>query len=233
MEKRSKRNSDDTNGNAGGAFGSSNRTRMVTTVLVLFIALGLGFQIIARRDDLVPDPTVAKVTDCDRLAAHPSDTQKLSPGVAQPQVNIPAAKQACHAALTASPGDGRVLYQLGRAYFYNEEKDQGIAYFTQSDAAGYAQGQFVLGLIYSQGNGIDPDMCQAGRLWVKAARQRHLYSKIFLVSNWMDGLFADCNLAITPQELDGMVSQAAELADTPEHQDDVTQLRTNWDKRKR
>ncbi len=234
MEKRSKRNSGGTEEGANGpAFGSPKRTRMVTTVLVLFIAMGLGFQIISRRDDLVAEPSVGKVTDCDRLAAHPSDTQKLSPGVTQPQVDIPAAKQACHAALKASPGDGRILYQLGRAYFYNDEKDKGIAYFKQSDAAGYAQGQFVLGLIYSQGNGIEPDMCEAGQLWLKAARQRHLYSKIFLVSNWMDGLFADCNLAITAQELDGMVSQAAELADTAEHQDDVAQLRTNWDKRKR
>ncbi|MBL8642332.1 MAG: sel1 repeat family protein [Rhodospirillaceae bacterium] len=234
MEKRTRHTAGATNGSEskGGFFGG-NRTRMATTVLALLIALGLGFQIIARRDELVTAPTVAKVTDCDRLAAHPSDTQKLSPGVEQPKVDIPAAKKACHAALTASPGDGRILYQLGRSYFYNDEKDQGIAYFKQSDTAGYAQGQFVLGLIYSQGNGIEPDMCEAGRLWVKAARQRHLYSKIFLANNWMDGLFADCALEITEQELDGMVSQAAELADTQNRQDDVAMLRENWDKRKR
>lgn len=206
---------------------------MAMTVLVLFIALGLGAQVILQRDDLIASATSSKVTDCDRLAAHPSDTQKLSPGVEQPKVDIPAAKKACHQALEAAPGDGRILYQLGRGYFYNDEKDQGIAYFRQSDAAGYAQGQFVLGLIYSQGNGVEPDMCQAGQLWLKAAHQRHLYSKVFLASNWMDGLFEGCELPVTDQELDGMVSQAAELADTQNRIDDVGMLRANWAKRKR
>ncbi len=232
MEKRAKRTSSKAAAK-GGALASPKRTRMAMTVFVFFIALALGFQIIARRDELLPEASASKVTECDRLAAHPSDTERLSPGVEQPEVNILAAKKACHDALKSAPGNGRILYQLGRAYFYNDEKDKGIGYFKQSDTAGYAQGQFDLGLVYAQGNGIAPDICQAGALWLKAAHQRHLYSKIVLINNWMQGQFKGCDLPLTEQELDGMVSQAIELANADTEQDDVRQLRRNWDQRKR
>jgi len=206
---------------------------MVTTVFSLFIAVGVAMQLIARKDDEMNAIGVARVTECDRLAAHPSDTQKLSPGVTQPEVNIPVARKACEDALKKAPHDGRILYQLGRTDFYNKEYETGIAYFRQSDAAGYAQGQFVLGLILVQGNGTEPDTCAGGALWVKAARQRHLYSKIFLANNWLDGMFAECNLPITEQEIDGMASAAEELADTATQHEDVATMRKNWESRKR
>jgi TPR repeat protein len=126
------------------------------------------------------------------------------------------------------PGNGRIFYQLGRTYFYNRELERGIAYFRQSADAGYAQGQFVLGLILMQGNGIEPDACAGGKLWLGAARQRHLYSKIYLGQNWLDGLFAECDLGVTRQELDGLVSAAEELADTEIQRDDLAQLKKNW-----
>ena len=225
--KRSATNTDDSPPRTG------NRVRMVTTVFSLFIAVGVAMQLIARKDDEMNAIGVARVTECDRLAAHPSDTQKLSPGVTQPEVNIPVARKACEDALKKAPSDGRILYQLGRTYFYNKDYDRGIAYFRQSDAAGYAQGQFVLGLILVQGNGTEPDTCAGGALWVKAARQRHLYSKIFLANNWLDGMFAECNLPITEQEIDGMASAAEELADTATQHEDVATMRKNWESRKR
>ncbi|MDX2144584.1 MAG: hypothetical protein SFV19_14610 [Rhodospirillaceae bacterium] len=207
------------------------RLRFAFTVLALLITLGVVLpQLYRERDDLTEG---AKVTDCDRLAAHPSDTQRLAPGVTQAEVEIARARKACHQALDAAPGDGRILYQLGRTYFYDRDYERGIGYFRQSAAAGYAQGQFVLGLILVQGNGIEPDTCAGGALWVKAARQRHLYSKIYLANNWLDGMFSDCDLAVTEQELDGMVSAAEEFADTETQKDDVATLRKNWENRKR
>jgi hypothetical protein len=134
---------------------AGSKIRMVTTVFGLFIAIAAAGQLITRKDEEMAG--AARVTDCDRLAAHPSDTQKLSPGIVQAEVDIPAARKACHIAHDQSPGDGRILYQLGRTYFYAKDYDKGIAYFRQSDASGYAQGQFVLGLIMVQGNGTEPD----------------------------------------------------------------------------
>jgi TPR repeat protein len=205
---------------------------MATTVLVLLIALGMAFQIIARREELAAASNASKVTDCDRLAAHPSDTQKLAAGVAQADVKIATARDACHKALAASPGDGRILYQLGRTYFYDGQLQDGIAYFEQSAEAGYAQGQFVLGLIYVQGNGVEPDACRGGDLWMKAARQQHLYSKIFLVNNWLDGFFQGCGLDVIEDDLKAFVMQARDLADTPKAEEDVITLQANWDARR-
>ncbi|MDX2223302.1 MAG: hypothetical protein SFV21_11160 [Rhodospirillaceae bacterium] len=209
----------------------SGKIRAISTAFALLLALYLVMPYVFR-EPLDSSEAGARVTQCDRLAAHPSDTQKLAPGIAQADVDIAAAKQACHAALDQNPGDGRTLYQLGRGYFYNDEKDQGIAYFRQSAAAGYAQGQFVLGLILMQGNGAEPDTCAAAKLWIDAARQRHLYSKIYLGQNWLDGTLAGCALDLTEQELDGMVSAAEALADTQQQIDDVAMLRANWDARR-
>jgi len=228
MEKRLKRSG----GMQGDARAKGGKIRMTATVLGLFIAIGAAGQLILQKSEDVASATL-RVTDCDRLAAHPSDTQKLAPGVIQTDVNIPLARQACERALKQNPNDGRLLYQFGRTYFYDKQYERGIEFFRQSDAAGYAQGQFVLGLILVQGNGAEPDTCAGGTLWIKAARQRHLYSKIFLANNWLDDMFADCNLPIAEQEIDGMVSAAEELADTPSQHDDVAMLRKNWESRKR
>ena len=172
----------------------------------------------------------AAFTDCDRLAAHPSDTQKIAPGVKQEQVDIAKGKAACIAALKRQPGDGRTLYQLGRMYFYDKDAVTGIDYFRQSAAAGYPNGMFVLGLILIQGNGTEPDTCGGGRLWVTAARARHLYSKIYLANNWRDGMFKDCGLDIAEPEIAAMLTAAGELIESPQEQDDLDQAKANWAK---
>jgi hypothetical protein len=208
------------------------RMRTVSSVAALLFTLYFALPYVFRDPD---DPVVngQRVTECDRLAAHPSDTQKIAPGVAQDQVDIPRARIACQKAVGEDAGNGRLLYQLGRTYFYAREFEPGINYFRKSADLGYPQGQFVLGLILMQGNGTEPDSCAGGQLWLAAARQRHLYSKIYLTQNWLDGLFADCGMTITDQEIDGFVSAAAELADTDRARDDVAQMKANWESRKR
>jgi len=206
---------------------ASGRLRGASAVGALLFALYFVIPYLFRQP---ADPVVngQRVTECDRLAAHPSDTQKVAPGVTQDAVDIPKARAACEQAIKEMPGNGRILYQLGRTFFYNDEKVRGIEIFRQSADAGYPQGQFVLGLIFMQGNGIEPNVCEAGRLWLASARQRHLYSKVFLGQNWLDGSFAECDIGTTKQELDGLISAAEELADTEHQRDDVAQLKKNW-----
>lgn len=206
---------------------ASNRLRGISAVGALLFALYFVVPYLFRPP---ADPVVngQRVTECDRLAAHPSDTLKVATGVTQDAVDIPKARAACEQAIREMPGNGRILYQLGRTFFYNDEKVRGIEIFRQSADAGYPQGQFVLGLILMQGNGIEPNPCEAGRLWLAAARQRHLYSKIFLGQNWLDGGFSDCDIGTTKQELDGLISAAEELADSEQQRDDVAMLKKNW-----
>ncbi|MBM3515449.1 MAG: hypothetical protein FJX59_17310 [Alphaproteobacteria bacterium] len=203
----------------------------MSTAAALLITLAFAFPYVFRKQD--PVINGERVTECDRLAAHPSDSQKLSPGIPQEQVDIPRARAACLRAVGERPDNGRLLYQLGRTFFYDRQLEAGINYFEKSAATGYPQGQFVLGLILTQGNGTEPDECRAGELWLAAARQRHLYSKVYFTQNWLDRLFADCRLETTEQEIDGFVSSAEELADTATQKDDVAQMKKNWTTRKK
>lgn len=75
----------------------------------------------------------------------------------------------------------------------------------------------------------DPDVCRAGHLWLSAARQNHLYGKVYLLQNWLDGMFEDCGLDLTVQEAETLMNEATALATTPQAKDDVAQLQENWD----
>ena len=212
--------------------GARSNVRRGLAAAALLVALFAAFTMVEKAQS-VGRPSVdgtVRVTDCDRLAAHPSDTQKIAPGVKQEQVDIAKGKAACIAALKRQPGDGRTLYQLGRMYFYDKDAVTGIDYFRQSAAAGYPNGMFVLGLILIQGNGTEPDTCGGGRLWVTAARARHLYSKIYLANNWRDGMFKDCGLDIAEPEIAAMLTAAGELIESPQEQDDLDQAKANWAK---
>lgn len=167
---------------------------------------------------------------CDDLAAHPSDTQKQAPGVEQENYDIQAGRTACAEALAQYPDEGRFHYQYGRSFFYNDEYEAAMPQFERAAELGSAQGQFVLGLIVMGGYVADPDLCRAGRLWLSAARQEHLYSKIYLLQNWLDEMFEECGLGLTQDEAKELLQQAEALATWAEARDDLAQLKDVWDK---
>lgn len=170
----------------------------------------------------------APQTNCDLLAAHPSDTQKAAPGVEQEDFDIPAARAACREALNTYPEEGRFAYQYGRSFFYEGKYEAALSYFEQAAASGHAQGQLVLGLVLMGGYAGDPDVCEAGRWWLAGARQQHLYSKIYLLQNWIDDMFEDCGLDLTESEADGMINEAEELVASDQARDDLEQLKDSW-----
>ncbi len=65
---------------------------------------------------------------------------------------------------------------------------------------------------------------------MKAARARHLYSKLYLANNWRDGMFKDCGLDIAEPEIAEMLTAAAELIENQTEQDDLDQAKANWAK---
>ena len=56
------------------------------------------------------------VTECHRLAADPNDPGRIGTGVAFDAIESAAAVTACLQAVDANPKDGRLAYELGRAY---------------------------------------------------------------------------------------------------------------------
>lgn len=178
-----------------------------------------------------PALSAAPQTQCDLLAAHPSDTQKAAPGVEQENFDIPAARTACREALSAYPQEGRFAYQYGRSFFYDGDYVAALPYFKQAAATGHAQGQLVLGLVLMGGYAGDPEVCEAGRWWLAGARQPHLYSKVYLLQNWIDGLFEECGLDLTEAEAEQMVKEAEALVTSDQARDDVDQLKDSWAER--
>lgn len=83
----------------------------------------------------------APQTACDRLAAHPSDTQKTAPGVEQENFDIPAARAACAVALERYPDEARFSYQYGRSFFYEDDYEAAMPHFERAASLGSAQGQ--------------------------------------------------------------------------------------------
>lgn len=173
----------------------------------------------------------APQTECDRIASHPSDTQNPAVGVAHEDYDIPAGRAACREALDAYPDEARFYYQYGRSFFYEDDYDTALPLFRRAAEGGYGQGQMVYGLVLMMGYGGEPDECEAGKWWLAGARQQHLYTKVYLLQNWMDGLFDDCGLDLTEEEASKMVDDAAALATTQQARDDVAQLKESWAQR--
>ncbi|TAL01180.1 MAG: hypothetical protein EPO08_11185 [Rhodospirillaceae bacterium] len=207
------------------------RIRALLAAGALFVTLFAGYPLMNRIGRHETVNSAATVTACDKLAAHPSDTQKLTIGVNQEQMDVAAAKTACIQALTAHPHDGRTLYQLSRTYIGDRDFQAGLTYLRESAESGYAQGQFSLAMFFIQGPERVAKECEGGQLLVKAARQRHFYAKIYLGRYWLDGMFKDCGLPVTDTELTQMISAAGELTASPEEQHDLTELEARWEKR--
>jgi TPR repeat protein len=66
--------------------------------------------------------------DCDRLAAHPADPNKVGPGVQWDIMNARAAIKACEKAVKRYPNAVRFQFQLGRALLRAQRRDQGLPY---------------------------------------------------------------------------------------------------------
>lgn len=152
-------------------------------------------------------------TLCDRLAAHPDDPEKVSPGVAQSAMDIPAAIAACDAAVKADPGSPRLNYQLARAYGYAGRHAEGAPFRRVGVMAGYPQSLFVFGFIQVTGwGGSDKDVCTGAeliRMSALAGRKAGLFGFPSYVVN---ATFEGCAVRQDRAEMMGFLDRAQPMA---------------------
>ncbi len=148
------------------------------------------------------------VTDCDRLAAHARDPGSIAPGVSRDAMDKPAAIAACLSAVKADPTNPRLNYQLGRAYGYSGHGEEAMPYRLKAVEADYPQSLFVIGYLYFIGQTIEQDICQAQRLWRRAAQYQRLAALVALPRHQMRGDFEQCGLTIAKSELRLYLEQA-------------------------
>lgn len=143
---------------------------------------------------LLASPAAAqRVTECDRLAAHPEDPDKVAPGVPQGQVDLPRAIAACQAAVKADPKNPRLNYQLARVLGYSGRGDEAKANRETAVAGDYPQALFVVGYIHLLGlNKAEKDACKAGDLVRRSALKGRLAGMIGFPHWALQGRFAGC-----------------------------------------
>ena len=160
------------------------------------------------------------VTDCDRLAAHPLDPDKITPGVSTSQVDRLAGIAACREAVAADPDNPRLIYSLGRVLFYRggdlgpdgagrKFAEEGRKYIIESADMGYTQAMHVAGLLYQSGGGGPQDICKTRDYWRRAAADGRYSTVISLSRLTMRGGFASCRGdGISPEDIKGYLDVA-------------------------
>ncbi|MCC5866380.1 MAG: hypothetical protein JJU31_14750 [Wenzhouxiangella sp.] len=191
--------------------------RHLQSILVFLLSLSFGivqagsidFENIAIFD---PNAHAGEVTECDRLAAHPSDPHRVTEGLTRAEMDLDAVMVACHAALEDDPYNPRLNYQLARAYGYAGRHEEGDSYRHRALMAGYPQSLFVMGYIMVTGwDGSDPRPCAGGELIRRSAHTGRYAGLVAFPHYYLMGHFADCGdyPLIDREEMLGFLDQAA------------------------
>ena len=160
------------------------------------------------------DPTLysQEITECDRLANHPDDPNKLTPGVGEKKVDLARAVPACEAAVKADPENPRLNYQLGRVYGYSGQGEKAYPYRNKAVAAGYPQAMFVIGYITLHGFNKQPkDVCHGAELIRQSAIANRFAGQIAFTHYALEGTFKDCPIAVDRSQLLSFISAAEKL----------------------
>jgi hypothetical protein len=107
------------------------------------------------------------VQDCDLLAAHPEDPQRMAKGVADDAIVPRLAIMACEDP-AARGEDVRFAFQLGRALLAQGRKREAVAQFEKAATANYAAAHAYLGDAYQFGYHVPADSAKAIEHYRKA-----------------------------------------------------------------
>ena len=107
-------------------------------------------------------------TECDRLAASPADKDRPAGvvGIDQEKMDALAAVGACEAAIKKHPEIARFYFQQGRAVWTLKSYKQGYELFKKASDLGSGIAAYDLGVIYSNGLGLEKDEVKA-RSWLQ------------------------------------------------------------------
>ena len=157
-----------------------------------------------------PAKADTEITECDRLAAHPEDPQKVTPGVHQNDIDYPKAIAACEQALAANPGDPRARYQLARVLFYSNQNERAVAEMKRAADAGHIQAQYIFATFIARQRPFAPtDICLAEQYWRQAATAGRQAARVQYVRFTLQQRFTGCTNVATDAELRSFVDGIA------------------------
>jgi hypothetical protein len=151
----------------------------------------------------------AVVTDCDRLAAHPNDPDRVTAGVPERLVDTAAAVTACKIAVAADPSNGRLNYQLARSLGYAGRGKEAAPYRDAAVKADYPQALFVVGYIHLFGfNDAAIDACKAGDLIRRSALKGRQAGLVGFPHWTLAGKFKGCAVKQDKAEMAAFLGKA-------------------------
>lgn len=114
----------------------------------------------------------ASISQCDLLSASPQDKDAVSPGVAYEVLRSHSqdAITACEVAISETPEDPRIQYQLGRAYLSSGDDDQAAKWFESSAEQKYPAAMNAFGVLLNHGRGTEINNDRAFN-FIKAAAE--------------------------------------------------------------
>lgn len=156
-----------------------------------------------------PSPYSQAVTECDLLAAHPDDPNRVAPGVGTRDVKLPAAIAACETELARDPKNPRIAYQLARVLTYSGRVAEAVPHIEGAAATNYPQALFVTGYLYLSGAyQARKDFCRAGELIRESAIWGRLAGQLGYPAYVLAGRFKDCPVRQDRDELIAFVERA-------------------------
>jgi TPR repeat protein len=127
---------------------------------------------------------------CDAAAASPTDPMRPAgiAGVTLNDIDAKTALAACEAALAAHPDNPRLMWELGRVFGAMGNSQKSHALYENAAAKGYADAEWAVGVLYSNGQGMPKDIREAVRWERLAADQGHAMARTFMGLAYLDGI---------------------------------------------
>jgi TPR repeat protein len=151
----------------------------------------------------------APPTECDRLAAHPADSQRVAGGVQYDLMDFRGAIRACGEALKQYPGSPRLHYQLGRALLRGQRREEAMAHLLEAADKGHLAAFGTLGNVYA-GDLRNP---AEGLRWLQRGIERgDDASRLILGEMYVDGNGVARNLAEGLRLLEPLARKGVALA---------------------
>ena len=171
-----------------------------TLSLLLSLLIVLGFPAVANAQ---------AIDACDWEVGHPSDPDRVGPGVGSGDVDTARAIAACRDAIAREPETARFHYQLGRALVYQADREGtdwtvGLPPLEKAAALEHPQAMFVLGLMHKRAG----DVCASEPL-TRGAAQRGLKSaRITYVNDYLSGALDACPPRASLEDMQGYLAAA-------------------------
>ena len=128
------------------------------------------------------------IHQCDRLAAHPLDGNKVVPGIAWNQFDPGPALAACEAAVRDFPTVSRFKFQYARTLLKKGDNAAALPLYRDLADKGYPAAQATLGRLYADGyRGVPQDDAEAVKWYRLAAEQGDAQAQNNLGSMYANG----------------------------------------------